>query len=316
MCISVRLLGMFILCLGLGIPFSLSAASAKVTICHIPPGNIENPQTITINENAAPAHLAHGDTVGQCPSGCQTDSECDDGNLCTSDTCLSSGSCSNSLVNCDDGNICTSDSCEPNQGCLNPPNDGIECDDGNACTEVDTCEATICVGTSIQDCCSSAQECDDGNLCTNDVCLSGTCANEIKNCSLDDVCNIPGIENACVVGVCNPSTGACTTLQTSCDDGDICTDDLCDGAVGCFNRPTNSPPEVQEVTCNDNLDNDCDTLVDLNDPDCAEVECNDSTDCGGYLCINNVCTETCTTDSDCSNPYTCSSDNLCVPPEV
>jgi len=35
-------------------------------ICHIPPGNPENPQTILISPNAYPAHLAHGDYEGAC----------------------------------------------------------------------------------------------------------------------------------------------------------------------------------------------------------------------------------------------------------
>lgn len=39
----------------------------RVTLCHIPPGNPENPQTITVSENAVPAHLAHGDTLGPYP---------------------------------------------------------------------------------------------------------------------------------------------------------------------------------------------------------------------------------------------------------
>jgi len=38
----------------------------KVTICHIPPGNPENPQTIEIAKSALSAHLAHGDHVGAC----------------------------------------------------------------------------------------------------------------------------------------------------------------------------------------------------------------------------------------------------------
>jgi hypothetical protein len=38
----------------------------KVTICHIPPGNPDNPQTIQVAENAVEAHLAHGDTLGEC----------------------------------------------------------------------------------------------------------------------------------------------------------------------------------------------------------------------------------------------------------
>jgi hypothetical protein len=37
-----------------------------VTICHIPPGNPGNPQTITISVNALQAHLDHGCYVGSC----------------------------------------------------------------------------------------------------------------------------------------------------------------------------------------------------------------------------------------------------------
>jgi len=40
----------------------------KITICHIPPGNNSNPQTIEIPESAWPAHQAHGDTKGACVS--------------------------------------------------------------------------------------------------------------------------------------------------------------------------------------------------------------------------------------------------------
>lgn len=39
----------------------------KIGICHYPPGNKDNPQYITISENAWPAHEKHGDTKGQCP---------------------------------------------------------------------------------------------------------------------------------------------------------------------------------------------------------------------------------------------------------
>ena len=57
-------------CIGLsGFYVSVAIAQgAKVDICHIPPGNPDNPQTITISENALSAHLEHGDRVGACDS--------------------------------------------------------------------------------------------------------------------------------------------------------------------------------------------------------------------------------------------------------
>jgi hypothetical protein len=45
------------------------ADAVKVVICHFPPGNPENPQTIEISEDALEAHLAHGDTEGECEEG-------------------------------------------------------------------------------------------------------------------------------------------------------------------------------------------------------------------------------------------------------
>ncbi len=43
----------------------------KVDICHIPPGNPSNEQSIEVSVNAVKAHLAHGDYLGACGS-CDT----------------------------------------------------------------------------------------------------------------------------------------------------------------------------------------------------------------------------------------------------
>src|SRR5215203_718251 len=38
----------------------------KVMVCHIPPGNTGNKQAICVSWSAVPAHLAHGDCLGDC----------------------------------------------------------------------------------------------------------------------------------------------------------------------------------------------------------------------------------------------------------
>ncbi len=39
----------------------------KIRVCHRPPGNPDHRKTIKIGRSAVPAHLDHGDFVGECP---------------------------------------------------------------------------------------------------------------------------------------------------------------------------------------------------------------------------------------------------------
>lgn len=50
-----------------------SSSPNKVIICHIPPGNPDNKQTLEVNINALNAHLAHGDYLGSCDGGDSSD---------------------------------------------------------------------------------------------------------------------------------------------------------------------------------------------------------------------------------------------------
>lgn len=65
-----------------GRPFGESGEAekgGKVVICHIPPGNPNNPQTIEVAARAVPAHLAHGDVLGPCGGSIDsTDTDGDD----------------------------------------------------------------------------------------------------------------------------------------------------------------------------------------------------------------------------------------------
>ena len=49
------------------------ADTKKTTVCHIPPGNPANAHTICVGNPAVPAHLAHGDHLGQCVATCGDD---------------------------------------------------------------------------------------------------------------------------------------------------------------------------------------------------------------------------------------------------
>ena len=61
-----------ILCCGLAVGVLIACGSddddngsSQVTICHI--NGSGKAKTLTVSENAVPAHLGHGDSLGACP---------------------------------------------------------------------------------------------------------------------------------------------------------------------------------------------------------------------------------------------------------
>lgn len=260
------------------------AESGRVTVCHVSEDG--GSQAITVAAAAIAAHLRHGDTLGECASGCTGDGECSDGNACTSDDCLADGTCAHTPVQCDDGDPCTIDACASDLGCTTAPASNVTCNDGNDCTAADVCSSGVCRGAPISGCCQSAADCDDGNGCSVDACVSSACVNTPLDCAVPD---------ACVVGYCDPTLSACGSTPVTCDDGNFCTDDSCDPRLGCQSRPTSQPPEASEVSCADRLDNDCDGLADSEDSDCPPLHACDAQPCrNGGTCANSgtgyVCT--------------------------
>ena len=98
-----------------------------------------------------------------CPS-CLDNSECDDGNACTADTCDAEACCSNvdstpsgeccdpitgDLTTIDDGNECTIDVCNPDGSVTHTADDGASCNDGEDCTDNDACNQAVCEGQLI-----------------------------------------------------------------------------------------------------------------------------------------------------------------------
>jgi len=96
------------------------------------------------------------------------------------------------------------------------------CNDANACTSIDVCLAGQCVGLA-------GLKCDDGNPCTSDSCdpLVG-CGHGTSDgaaCSDSNPCTAG---DTCASGKCVPAGPA------SCDDANLCTEDLCDVKAGCI----------------------------------------------------------------------------------
>jgi hypothetical protein len=173
---------------------SAPAWAAKVQICHLPPGNPSNFHTITVNENALQAHLAHGDLAGPCSAHCSQ--LCDDGNACTIDACDASERCelNHPPVNCDDGNLCTTDSCSPTAGCASDP---VTCTDSSLCT-IDSCDPLTgqCVFPTVS--CDPGQTCDPGtgdcvniDPCEENPCVNGDCAPAPEPCLDSATCTPP-----------------------------------------------------------------------------------------------------------------------------
>ena len=93
--------------------------------------------------------------AGGCVFAAKADGEsCQGANLCLNgDTCLDGVCIEGSEVEVceDDGNECTTDSCLPEFGCLNLLNDS-SCDDGFDCTTGDQCIASVCTGNPTPAC--------------------------------------------------------------------------------------------------------------------------------------------------------------------
>ena len=180
--------------------------------------------------------------VGYCYGGPQLDCG-DDGDDCNGrEYCdYASQKCAvyDVLNGCDDGNICTTDSCDQATGCHHDFNTD-PCDDGNACTTGDVCADGLCQAGAPADCddgnpctddscepwagcvhANNSAACDDGNACTGwDACEDGVCVgHDPVVCPVADQCHVGG--------ACDPATGSCSYAAkpdgTTCDDGDLCT---------------------------------------------------------------------------------------------
>jgi hypothetical protein len=211
---------------------------------------------------------AHGNASGQCS----------DGNTCTDgDTCVNGLCTPGPALDCDDDNVCTTDSCLPASGCKHVNKSG-SCTDGNACTDGDACVNGLCTP-------GPALDCDDDNVCTTDSCLPASGCKHVNAagpCTDGSICTQG---DACAAGQCVPGP------QIDCDDKEYCTVDSCHPTNGCIHTPLadfTSCPGGLNANCQNGV---CTCTPNCAGKNCGTDGCNGS--CGtcdpGQSCVNGQC---------------------------
>lgn len=254
---------------------------------------------------------------------------CDDHDVCTSgEQCDPAGACraSNPPMACDDGNPCTDDRCDPVRACVSAPN-AAGCSDGNPCTRDDLCGGGVCVS-------GPPPSCDDGIACTADSCdATGACAHRADDviCGAGFRCD-PALgcqpTSACTMTNCQPTPGACemaacsgatcmrsttcttgTTccggacVPTGCDDGNPCTDDLCNGVSCVHTNHTRGCSDGDPCTIGDQCSGGaCQGIA---------MPCVDPNPCTDDVCVAGVCEHQPVSGVPCDDGNACTMDDLC-----
>jgi hypothetical protein len=163
--------------------------------------------------------------------GCQHENllgPCTDDDACTTGDACKAGKCTGGPApDCEDGNVCTDDSCHVQFGCIHA-NNTAACDDSNACTEADKCANGLCLP-------GAPKKCADDNVCTTDTCDPAKgCLTTLNQVACDDS-NLCTTGDHCHLGQCIHSG------DLACNDGNLCTDDSCVAETGCKFSPNVLP---------------------------------------------------------------------------
>ncbi|MBM4394508.1 MAG: hypothetical protein FJ087_02320 [Deltaproteobacteria bacterium] len=238
-------------------------------------------------------------------------SPCEDGSQCTTGETCSQGRCvGGQPTDCDDHNLCTTDSCDPAVGCVNAPN-ALPCDDGDKCTTGDACSQGGCAG-------GPPPDCGDNNPCTDDTCLAGVGCVHIYNTGACDDSNKCTTGDACRQGKC---VGGPPPV---CEDQNPCTTDRCDPGLGCVFQYNTLPCDDGKVCtkgeacslgeCVGGTPAVCDDGNPCTDDGCAEPDGCVHTDNSAACSDNDACTnpDFCSQGKCAGKPVTCDDQNECT----
>ncbi len=166
----------------------------------VPEADVAPETDLAVEVDTAPEVADEVDEVTPdvAPSACAdlADGEpCADGDACTTgDRCVAGACLPTAPLDCDDGNVCSDDTCSPEVGCVHLANLAT-CDDGDPCTTGDRCSVGICR--------PGGATCDDDNPCTRNSCApDGRCSNVADDDLLCEDASACTAGDFCRGGVC------------------------------------------------------------------------------------------------------------------
>ncbi|MDX9719832.1 MAG: hypothetical protein RBU37_03730 [Myxococcota bacterium] len=218
---------------------------------------------------------------------------CDDQDACTRDDACLDGNCSGIPRLCDDGNVCTLDSCERESGCLFEERaDGSPCgapsctEDRMARRDAPSCVAGVCQLPEETPCTSLEEDDCHVSFCNPELALcelltlpDGSSCDDQDPCSSNESCQ----------------SGLCVAATQDCDDQNPCTADDCEPTLGCVHTPLADDTPCANSTCSGDGTALLSTALCVSGL-CAEAE---ESSCLPYICANSVCLSACDSDADC-----------------
>ncbi len=206
---------------------------------------------------------------------------------------------------CDDGNLCTDDTCGEDHACVFAPN-AEACDDGNLCTGGDVCADGACAGVLLPveelaglDClCADDAEClplEDGDVCNGTLhCDLGS---ESPVCVVDPDTILDcddGVE--CTEDSCDAEDGCeHVAVPDLCDDGNECTTEVCIPLAGCITGKLDDGTPCGDGGNWQCVEAECVCLSTCNGAECGEDGCGGV--CGecdvGCVCAGGMCLGSC-----------------------
>ncbi len=218
-----------------------SHAYARPAVCPNPTLPVEQEACVAWTDlRNNPNYDVYFDHVSVCGDGwLSSEEQCDDGNTLNGDCCSATCTFEPAGSPCPDGLFCDGyETCDGSGGCQLSAGNPCLAFPGTVCNETtDTCDPSQVCGNGALE---GSEQCDDGNTVNADCC-SATCIFEAfgSPCGNQDTTACTDPDSCTGDGYCSPRNQPAGTQCIT--DGNMCTDDECDGLGICIHINNTDP---------------------------------------------------------------------------